>query len=157
MRYFNNKIFTNPGDPLHKIYQAKADDKGNIELVQTGVENTDDVIESYAASCDMAVIIKRIQNGEVDLLNARKGVYGDFTKVPSNFADVLQLQLDSNRLFDSMPSDIKAKFDNDANKFFAQAGTTDWYETISPVLSDDVKKMVFPQAEKPVESEVKTE
>lgn len=154
MRYANNSFVSNPGDPMHVLYSPKVSKSGRVELVESGVQNTDEVIQSYAESCDRALILERIKNGELDLLQKAPGVYGDFTKMPKTFGDVLQLQLDSNRLFDTLPLEIRSKFDNDRNQFFAQAGTKDWFEILSPVLPEDVRKMINPPVVEDVKSEV---
>lgn len=135
------RYYTCPGDPIHIIYRPSVDKEGNIELVESGKENTDDIIQSYAESCDIVTILARACNGEPELLNQRQGTFGDFTQMPKTFAEMLQLQIDSNRLFDSLPSDVKDKFGNDSNKFFAQAGTKEWAETLGDVLSVDNKKL----------------
>lgn len=137
------ELFTNPGSPIHQLYAPKVDNDGNITLVEAGVENTDDYINSFAEETDINILISRMQNGDMSMLNS-PGVYGDFTKMPKTYAEVLQLQIDSKRLYDSLPADIKQKFDHDSNKFFAQAGTEDWYKKIETVLPDDVKASIFP-------------
>lgn len=130
MKYFNNDIFSNPGSPIHDIYSPVVKEDGSIELEVTGKENTDDYIQSFLESCDINVIVSRIENGEVDLLNKYVGQYGDFSDMPKSYAEVLQLQIDSANLFNSLPIEIKQKFDNDANKFFAQSGTEEWYKNL---------------------------
>lgn len=154
MRFADNTIISNPGSPIHQLYAPKVDPDGNITLVEAGIENTDDYINSFADSCDIHTILTRVQNGEVDLLKSRPGSYGDFTKMPQTYAEMLQLQLDSNRLFASLPVDVRAKFDHDPAQFMAQSGTIDWFKKIEGVLPDEVKSAVFPPVEKPVVKEV---
>lgn len=146
MRYQRERIFTNPGDPIHIIYSPKVSKTGSIELVESGKENTNDYIQSFVASTDIHVIIARIMNGEQQLLYSRPGSYGDFTKLPQTYAEALQLQIDSNNLFNSLPVEIKQKFDNDSSKFFASAGTEKWFKDIEPVLPDEVKYVIFPSS-----------
>lgn len=150
------RFYTNPGNPIHIIYRPSVDKDGNIELVESGKENTDDIIQSYTESCDIVTILARACNGEPELLNQRQGTFGDFTQMPKTFAEVLQLQIDSNRLFDSLPGDVKDKFGNDPNKFFVQAGTKEWAETLGDVLSVENKKIFGVYVDSEVkESEVK--
>lgn len=156
MRFGDNKFVSNPGSPFHTLYTPKVDKNGSITLVEAGVQNTDEVIQSYAESTDIHVLIQRIQNGELELLNARQGQYGDFTNLPNTFGEFLQLQIDSKRLFWSLPLEVRSKFDNDLNKFLAQSGTLDWYKQIESVLPADVKKQIFPEDKvDPPVSEVK--
>ena len=109
MKYFKNDIFSNPGSPIHEIYSPVVKDDGSIELEVSGVENTDEYIQSFLESCDINVIVSRIENGELDLLNQRTGSFGDFTDMPKTFAEMLQLKIDSELMFNSLPIEIKQK------------------------------------------------
>lgn len=150
MRFADKRFVSNPGSPIHQLYAPKVGVDGSVTLVEAGVENTDEYIQSFAESTDIHVLMTRVQNGETDLLMKRPGSYGDFTKVPKTYAEMLQLQLDSARLFNSLPLDVKEKFNNDPNQFLAQSGTEDWFKKIENVLPDEVKSAVFPVVEKPV-------
>lgn len=143
IRFFNNDIFTEPGDPIKKTFEPIVLDDGTIDLVESGKIDLQAEIDSYREECDLNVIIQRYANGETDVLNKRKGMYGDFTQMPKTYAEVLQLQIDSRNLFNSLPVDIKEKFDNDENKFFVQAGTQEWFDIIEPLYKiKDVKEEV---------------
>ena len=56
MRFEEKIIYSNPGDPIRPVYAPKVLPDGNIELVVTGVENTDEIIQSYRETTDMAYI-----------------------------------------------------------------------------------------------------
>lgn len=135
MKYARNDIFSNPGNPIHTIYSPIVDEKGNVELEVSGYENTDEIIQSFAESCDLNVIIQRYLNGEVDVLEKHKGFFGDASKFPKTYAEVLQMQIDSKNLFESLPKDIRYKFDNDPNKFFVSAGSKEWYDILEPLMN----------------------
>lgn len=139
MKYADNNIISNPGDPWHIIYSPKVSKDGNIELVESGKENTDDIIQSFEESTDINYLMTRIAQGDLTALNQRNGIFGDFTGMPKTYAEVLQLHIDANRLFDSLPVEVKQKFDNDENKFFAQAGTDDWKEKLDSILPDELR------------------
>lgn len=144
IKYADNSIVSNPGSPIHVIYGPKVVSKeGNIELVEIGKENIHDYIQSQKESTDMSYILSRMAAGDTSMLRT-DGMYGDFTQIPNTLADVLQLQIDSNRMFASLPAEVKEKFHFDANEFFAQSGQMDWYEKIKPVLSDEVKNQIWP-------------
>lgn len=157
MKYADKKFVSNPGNPVHFLRAPKVMPDGNIKLEIIGKEDTDEMIQSYAESCDISVILARASAGDTSVLNQRVGSYGDFTQMPKTFAEMLQLQIDANNMFNSLPVEIKKKFDNDANKFLVQAGTSEWYENVKGVLSDEARSKLFPvvEANNPVESEVK--
>ena len=144
MRYSEKTYYSNPGNPIHVIYSPIVDKNGNVELKATGKENTDDIIQSYAESCDIKNILKRVGEGNLDLLNQRVGQYGDFTKLPNTLAEALQMQINSKMLFESLPVEVKQKFDNDSNKFFAQSGNEEWFEKMKGVLPENLMQGYVP-------------
>lgn len=151
VKYADNTIVSNPGSPFHIIYKPKVDANGNIDLVESGVENTNDIINSYAESTDIRTILARVGNGDLTALNQRNGIFGDFTGMPRTYAEALQLHIDANRLFASLPADVRQKFDNDENKFFAAAGTNEWAEKLDPILPDEMRVLYKKSKEIPVE------
>ena len=154
MKYAEKRFFSDPGSPLHVLYAPKVNADGSVDLVESGVENIREYIQSFERSTDLSVILARVGAGETQLLYQRPGSYGDFTQLPSTYAEALQLQIDSNNLFKSLPVEVKNKFDNDPNKFFAQSGTKEWFEKIEVVLPKEVKDMVRPVDAVPVDPKV---
>lgn len=132
----SEKFVSNPGNKIHVIYSAKVSDNGQIVLSPVGKEDTDDIINSYRESTDISYIIAKLNQGDTSVINVNEAMFGDFTKVPKTFADVLQLRIDSKAKFDSLPVEIKQKFDNDENKFFATAGTEAWFNNLGFVSQD---------------------
>lgn len=124
---------TCPGSPLHAIYRPVVGKDGTIELEISGYENTDEKIASYEESCDVHTLIKRFHDGDLTALNKRQGMYGDFTNMPKNMAEMLQLQIDAKIAFNSLDVETKKKFDNDLNKFLATAGSEEWAEKLGYV------------------------
>lgn len=151
MKFADPKFVSDPGTKFHKLYAPKVGKDGVIDLVESGVEDTDALIQSYAESTDLNVILSRVANGETELLHQRNGIFGDFTGMPKTYAEALQLHIDSNRLFASLPDEVRKKFDYDENKFFATAGENDWFENVKSVMPADIQAMYDKRIEKPVE------
>jgi len=128
--YDDGSIVSNPGNPIHILYEPKVNDDGSIELVECGKENTDEKIQADAESCDLRLIIQKYINGDISALNQRTLAFGDTTVYPKSYAEMLQLQINAKLAFDKLPKETKEKFDNDLNKFFATAGTDEWYEKV---------------------------
>lgn len=148
IKFFKNDRFSNAGDKVHVLYKPVVNDDGSIDLVEAGKEDINAYIQSFAESCDLECILAKYAAGDTSVLSVKKPMFGDFTKMPSTYAEVLQLQIDSANLFNSLPVDIKKQFDNDPNKFLAAAGTNEWIEKISPILPEYKK-----ESEKEVVSE----
>ena len=142
-----NEFISNSGSPIHDIYEAKVDKKGVVNLVKVGEENTDDKIQAAKASTDIETIIAYYNNtGDVSVLNRYAPMYGDFTELPKTFAEFLQLRIDSKKFFEALPVDIKKKFNNNADEFFATAGNEEWFDNIKSVVpvedKEDIKEGV---------------
>lgn len=137
IKFFKNDLFTNPGDPIHIIFRPVVDKEGNINLEEAGKENTDDIIQADAPSCDIQLILAQCAAGDMSALNKVQGMYGDFTMMPKTYAEMLQLQIDSHKMFESLPIDVKKQFDNDPNKFFVQAGNKEWFEKLGYVQKEE--------------------
>ena len=112
-------FITNPGDPLHPVRHGIIKDDGTIELVTDRLEDTDEIIDSYRESADINNILARISNGEVGLLNQKEGFYGDFTEFPKTYAEMLDLMHRGEEFFNKLPAEVKEKYNNDFNQFFA--------------------------------------
>lgn len=133
------RFYTNPGDPIHVLYAPSVAASGDFELKVCGKENTDEIIQSYAESTDIRVILARVAAGEVDLLQQRSGSFGDFTRMPTSLAEALQLQMDSNKLFNSLPVDVRRQFNDSPEQFFAAAGSEEWFKSLGMVKAADPK------------------
>ena len=127
-----NSFVTCSGDTEHIEYAPKVMSDGSIELVVSGKTNIDEYINAQRDSTDMAYIITQIGLGNKEVLNQKTPNYGDFTEMPKTFAEALQLKIDAEEAFYDLPLDVRNKFENDFNRFFATAGTQEWYEKINP-------------------------
>lgn len=154
-KFPDSKRFVSCSGSKYKTeYSPIVEKDGTITLRPVGKIDFHAYIQSFKEQTDIHYIVKKIANGDTSMLRF-DGVYGDFTKYPKTLAEVLQLQIDSNKLFNSLPVEVKQKFSNDPNKFFAMSGSEEWFESISPVLGDDVKNMIYPPKVESIESEVK--
>ena len=137
MRFlFDNSICSNPGSEIVIEYSPIVKDDGSIGLEESGKSNIQEFIDSFKESCDIKSILARFNAGEVEVLNRNLMRYGDFTEFPKSYAEFLQIQIDSNNLFNSLPNDIKEKFDFDCNKFFVMSGTKEWIDIIKPMYDN---------------------
>jgi len=72
--------------------------------------------QQFKEMSDINRIMKKYHKGEmVNYLNRRPGVYGDFSKMPS-YSDALQIVIDAQESFMTLPSDVRKRFDNDPAK-----------------------------------------
>lgn len=144
LKFADNSIVSESGSGLHDVFNAKVLPDGRIDLVKTGVEDIHAKIQAEKACTDMSYIIAKIESGDMSVIDDRNAMYGDFTTMPSNLAEMMQLQIDANRMFDSLPVEVKKEFDNDRNKFFASSGSEEWFKKVSPVLSPEMREALNP-------------
>lgn len=139
---FAERHITPSGSPFRSVYKLKFSGKtGAEELVKTGKENFQEYIQSFAESCDLSVIISRVNAGEVDLLSARMGSYGDFRDVPQTKAEMLQSVIDSKQIWDSLTDQQRGEFE-DFNDFAGSAGSIDWLKKLGYDLTTEVAEEV---------------
>ena len=85
-----DRISSNPGNPINQLYKGSYNERGQVELIEDGTEDLYAYIQSFAESTDIHSILKRYQNGEVDVLEKVQGFYGDITEMPHTYAEALQ-------------------------------------------------------------------
>lgn len=139
------RFYTNPGRPDRAVFQLGIDPQtGAEELYPVGKENMQEFYDASADSCDLHQIIARVRAGEIELLNANPGFYGDITNVPMTMQDLLNTRIDAKRMYDNLPLETKKNMDFD--DFMKDAGSRQWLEAlgfrmdeIAPVQKEEVK------------------
>lgn len=127
------------GSRVKVKYSSKYDKDGNIVLVEVGTEDVYDYIQSFAASVDINNIMQRFNGGDSSALLKVQGVYGDFSDVPDNWSDVLNVLNEGRLSFDRLPKDIKEQFGNDFYRYVSSGGIVardlvDLPDTPAPVV-----------------------
>ena len=102
------RFMSESGDRIHKLYGPVFDDAGRMTLEEKGTESLYDYIQSFADSCDIHILLKRYQNGEADVLSKVQGFYGDYTELPTNYAQLLNTVNAGQELFDKLPAQTRA-------------------------------------------------
>lgn len=116
----HERVSANLGDPAKILYSAKFDDKGVMDLVETGRENLYEYIQSYKESCDIHVILERFARGDIGALERVQGVYGDFSNVPKSYADMLNLVHSAEDAFSRLPVDERAKYGHSFERWLVE-------------------------------------
>lgn len=118
-------------------YAPEYDENGDWHLIETGKHSLYDEIQSHKDSVDINKILRRFEAGEVDVLQKVQGVYGDFSDVPSNFAELLNTVDRGREMFDSLPIEIKEKFGQNFVAFMQSFGSPDWLDKMGMVSSEE--------------------
>lgn len=141
-----DRIMSHPGNPIKQLYSGSYNERGQVELKEDGTEDLYAFIQSFAESTDIHSILKRYQNGEVDVLEKVQGFYGDITEMPHTYAEALQRIADSEKVFMSLPVEVRAKFGHSFSEFLAASQEDDFLDRLG------VKPVEQPASE-PVASE----
>lgn len=77
--------------------------------------------QEFTAECDINTIMARFVSSGYDPtvlpMTSRKAIYGDFTAAPESYHAALNYVKGTERAFMELPADIRARFDNDPQKF----------------------------------------
>ena len=114
-----DRTISNVGDRFKKLYEARVDNNGTIDLVEAGRENLYDYIQSFKDSCDINTIVKRFAAGDTDVLARRQATYGDFTQLPGTYAELLNTVIQGENYFNSLPLETRAKFNHSFHEWMA--------------------------------------
>ena len=148
-----DRIISHPGNPIKQLYAGSYNERGQVELKEDGTEDIYAFIQSFAESTDIHSILKRYQNGEVDVLEKVQGFYGDITEMPHTYAEALQRIADSEKVFMSLPVDVRAKFGHSFSEFLAASQEEDFLDRLG--LKPDEQPAFEPVASEPVVKPVK--
>ena len=111
-------IHTYSGSPIHKILEPRFD--GEVtRLVVTGEENIQDRMEAEAPTTDINYMLHRLSLGDQSVLSSRRPMYGDFTGLPSDPIEALNLVHQSEFAFAQLDAEEKRKYNNDWKQWFA--------------------------------------
>lgn len=131
------QFISNPGQAEQEVYHGELLPDNSIKLVFDGYQNIQDFIESFRESTEIENIIRRVNNGELDLLNQRSGVFGDFVGMPNSKSEALNSIISAQRFFESLPDEYRQNFGDSFDQWFNSVGNEDFMEK-----SGLVKKVV---------------
>lgn len=149
-----DRIQSNPGNPIKQLYCGSYNERGQVVLKEDGTENIYDFIQSFAESTDIHSILRRFENGEVDVLEKVQGFYGDVTEMPKTYAEALQRIADSEKVFMSLPVEVRAKFGHSFSEFLAASNDVDFLERLGVQVADSETPEPVPDVVKPVVNSV---
>lgn len=119
-------FLTCPGSGgIEPEYDYDVDSKGRKKLVKIGEKNLYEEIQSYAESCKIENILKRVASG--DMTDFRPdGIYADSTNIPTNLNDAQKEMMKLQRYWNMQPMEIKNKYNNSVDEFIAAVGSKAW-------------------------------
>lgn len=129
-------IFAAPGSPDVPLFSPSVDNDGHIILELIGVKNLPEYIDSFRESCDINVLVSRFNAGDVTALSRTQGAFFDATQLPHTYAEMLNTVINAERTFNSLPLDIREKFDNSYVKWLSMMDDAEHFALMMGVSKD---------------------
>ena len=130
------------GDGTQFKYVERYEDGKRI-FEKSGQEDIKAYIEASKEASLVSNIIKRFENGDIDALNARRGIYGDASLLPSTPQEAHNMLRYAAEKFNALPESVRSNFE-DFNDYVTKANTLNL---------DDFVKLVTPASPNAVEKE----
>lgn len=92
------KFISCPGDRYRPVYTPEVMDDGQIDLVQTGVEDLQQYIDSFKDSCDISLMVQRYIAGDETALRNGNPVFMDLLGAPKTLLKPISLILEQRQL-----------------------------------------------------------
>lgn len=124
MRNPNSRVpdpttFRTPFGSRIKVKYEGRFDGSSFSLVKVGQVDTQDIINSYGPFTDINFMLHRLSVGDRSVLSQRSPLYGDFTELPNNPIDAINLVHSAEARFLDLPLEDRQKFNNDYRVWLA--------------------------------------
>ena len=124
---------TEAGENVRRTYLWERNEKGEkvLRLDQTIDQQAE--IDSYLEETKLENIIRRASIDPDIAARIKPDIGGgiqDFTEATQNLAEIQNIMMRAEQIWDEVPKDIKIKFDNDVDKFIASFGTVEWAKNL---------------------------
>lgn len=124
---------TEAGESTRNTYLWARNEKGEKELKLDQIIDQQAEIDSYLEETKLENIIRRASidpNIAARIAPDIGGGIQDFTEAPRTLAELQNIMIRAEQIWDEVPKEIKLKFDNDVDKFVASFGTVEWAKNL---------------------------
>lgn len=124
---------TEAGETIRRTYLWERNEEGEKVLKLDQIIDQQAEIDSYLEETKIENIIRR---ASIDPNIAERiapnlgGGIQDFTEAPQTLAELQNIMIRAEQIWDEVPKEIKLKFDNDVDKFIASFGTEEWAKNL---------------------------
>lgn len=113
-----HSFFSCAGERIHILYDSRFDGS-RVVLEESGSFDLQERINSYAPYTDISFMLNRLKVGDNSVLSSRPALYGDFTGMPDNPADAINIYHGAERAFSQLPAEEKLVYNNDFRVWLA--------------------------------------
>ena len=139
------------GSRFKPTYKMSVDEDGKRSLKVVGKVDLYAEIQSYKDSCDINYILERFANGDQTALSRVQGIYGDFSQMPTTYAELSQRVIDAENLFNSLPLEVRQQFNFSPSEFFAAIGTEKYNDLFG--IEQGIDGELTPTGKEPISAE----
>lgn len=120
------KIGSEAGDKEATTYQTRIDENGHKITEAVGKTNIYDRIQSSLEETKIENIIKRFTEGDMSAFRTSEPIYADMREAPKTLMEAQNMIIRITDEFNSLPVDVRAKFDHSPEKYVALYGGEEW-------------------------------
>lgn len=135
-----DSLCTPSGEKIITEHREEMDINGRRKLIKDRKINIYERIQSSKDSTDINNILRRAAEGDYNVLNMVSGNYLDIVDAPSSLAEAQHFVIRAKEEFNSLPKEVKAKFENNAEIYVAQYGTKLWQDSIGYTEAKEIEK-----------------
>lgn len=129
------------GSKYHIIYESRFNGR-TLCLVEVGREEIQPKINAFAPYTDLVYMLSRLKVNDFSVLSSRPPMYGDFSGLPANPVDAINLVHSAESAFAGLPLDEKQKFNNDYRVWLASVFSGSGLHAVSPGSSASAAPVV---------------
>lgn len=137
----HSRIFASPGNRKRQKYRTRYNDIGQLELVPNGQDDIYDMIQSHAESVDIDTILSKFVAGDPDALAKTQGTFGDFTNLPTSYAEMLNIINESEQFFEQLPLEVREQFHFNFGEFISSMDSQEFARKMGWSQLDENKEV----------------
>lgn len=127
------------GDGHSPVYEERIVE-GKRKLVQVGADNINEFVQKSLEDTKIYNILAKYENGNIDVLNQMHGEYLDVTSLPKNLAEAHNLIINAHKTFESLPLEVRAKFDHSSDVFLQKVSDGSFMDLFPKQENVDIKE-----------------
>nr|DAH82716.1 MAG TPA: Scaffold protein [Microviridae sp.] len=111
---------TPPGNPIKEQFESYYDGS-SIRLRSVGTINAQKAIQLEGPYSDLEYMLHKLKLGDTSVLTQKPSFFGDFSQLPKNPVDVINIVTSAKEAFEALPVEKKREFNNDWKSWLAKS------------------------------------
>lgn len=128
------------GSEFDKTYTIRIDEYGHKRLLCTGETNRYEKVQQFLEECKIENILAAATL-DPNALNKRVGQYIDTINMPKNLMEAQNKILQITEEFNSLPVEIRHKFDDSVEKYVGTYGEESWAKALGLWKEKETEKV----------------